>query len=70
MAFMLPTWVSGGSRAELVKNSLNLVECLGLYWLLTLKSVGLDCKLNKIMVVAIGWSLAESLFNHTLVLFL
>ena len=65
MAFVLPSW---SSNAEMLKNSFNLIECLGIYWVLQQKSVNMDSKVNKILVVAIGWSLAESLFNTTLVL--
>ena len=68
MAFLLPAHSS--FSAQLLEHAFNCLDALGLYFLLLTKSVCLEHKLNKIFLVAIGWSTAKSLFHNALFLFI
>lgn len=68
VAFLLPSHSS--LTTDLLRSCLHSLDALGIYFLLQSKSVCLDNKVNKIFLVGVGWSLAESLFQNTLFLFI
>jgi len=60
MAFVMFDYL----KHDWIKILFNMCDVMGLGLLVDMRRTNFDPKINRILAIALGWSLAESFFNH------